>query len=282
SIGMSTSALSDLIEATEGFLLQLNRMQRAVRDTAVNMGLFLDWIAHTSASVTNKTRHGSSNPVDTQRLGRFLNHAYHVAVAHRKAHPNDMELTFGNPMPSLIDGIGDANTRVVMQWTRLLAKSTSAPPICTLLRQASLPHSSVLFGPQWTLCFQKHLADVHVYDTTTWDMWTTPSIAPPFHVVQASMYIRESCPPRVAVVVSNGDQAYLQLIPMEDSSKQQRPPSLEDAAPTDEAVRTREVGSAVVALAANGMRGVLCVLSHTSFAMYDGECDDEEIDQQDE
>ncbi|RQM27732.1 hypothetical protein B5M09_001311 [Aphanomyces astaci] len=54
SIGMSTSALSDFIEATEGFLLQLNRMQRAVRDTAVNMGLFLDWIAHTSASVTSR------------------------------------------------------------------------------------------------------------------------------------------------------------------------------------------------------------------------------------
>ncbi|RHY94938.1 hypothetical protein DYB37_000942 [Aphanomyces astaci] len=41
-------------QATEGFLLQLNRMQRAVRDTAVNMGLFLDWIAHTSASVTSR------------------------------------------------------------------------------------------------------------------------------------------------------------------------------------------------------------------------------------
>ncbi|ETV97945.1 hypothetical protein, variant [Aphanomyces invadans] len=281
-IGLDMAVLSNVMESMESLALDLSAMQRAVRETAVDFGLFLDWVGDMSAFVTNKTATGSRNPIDTQRLGCFLNRAYHVAIASRQKDPTgDIELTFGNPVPQGIASLVREKERIHRQWTALLdqeAASTRSTPLAISKRLALLsPPKTVVFGPQFTVAFGNQ-SPVVVLDTATWVALATPPTAPSFQVVQASMYVREAAAPRVAVVVSDGYQAYLQLLPVETTAMGSSPSRAQE----HECIRSRALigWSTVVSLVANGTRGVLCLLSHqhSTFVMYDGECDDSEVD----
>ncbi|KAF0741144.1 hypothetical protein Ae201684_003707 [Aphanomyces euteiches] len=276
AFGFNIDALSAVITSVEKIFRLIAATQSALQDTSMDFGLFLTWLGEMNAHLTSKTVATTRSSIDTLRLARFLNRATEVAVAYQQTHsPADMEVTFGSRVPELIESLLRERAELQQRWN-VFIKHMSTPTTLPSVDRWTFPEpKSIFLDAQWGLFWRGN--SLIVLDTNTW-MVCRLSLKST-RVIDACMYIRGSTA-SVAVLLHSDDAngASLQLLPIETPMLQPMN-QLHDLDSSDIVIRSRRLSPPPFSsLAANGTRGVLCVLSqhNGTFTMFDGECDEEE------
>ncbi|OQR82601.1 hypothetical protein ACHHYP_15729 [Achlya hypogyna] len=113
--GQTTAQISDLIAMVQCFILKLEQLSMALRETEMDFSLLFQWFsvmmaAHSSVRLKGPTK---TNAADTKRLARFLLRATVSAKTFRD-HRNlsegprnpaegfEIEVTFGNPVAEML------------------------------------------------------------------------------------------------------------------------------------------------------------------------------------